>query len=687
MSRLLATLALCAFLCAGLARPVMGETTNQPLPAYPVYAVEAATFGTPPQAHALAARLREKGWLGARVIMLRDGNSRSWFIVLVDTATSRKEARVMAAALGRSGINAAVNQRNPELLRTRIVTPPELLIQETTPESPQSAGVAGSGWQARSASTAIVSQPDSTIVHRLGNSDDSTNARPAVRVHGKSAVGATGSTAGIPVEAPAGHPSSLATAGSSMDSGKDSNDRDAALAASQADPFVTTERDRLLMLARGTQRQGDLRGSIPYWQEAYTRWPQHEEVLDAYIDALIELENTSDAERLLRPWLARTPNNPLALRQAGRLELARGTPEAAVPYFERLVALEPNNADHMQDYANTLLEAGDKAGAMEAFSRAHDLRPAVDSAPADTLAELLAEYRPHLKQEYTWENQRGNNNTGTWAWALDTPVGDSLRMSLLYDLITVDSPAYDAEPSSFSEIQEKRVRLDYSPVSELTWRAGVGQAVGNNTQTETSEELGVIWNLHRGGRLSLMGQRGRPWYNTVDAARLGGNYDDVILDYTATLADVWRIELNGGLRRYMLDTTTYGTENEFIGSFGRQLFAAPEVVLSYQFQRSRFTYQDPGDDPHPVDMLERQDTHGLLLDMADWVTPSVGWFATAGVQQDVFKLSPSSFLGGGLRLRVGHRLELEAGYTYQSDTDTAYGGYAHVIKTMIQYTF
>ena len=118
-----------------------------------------------------------------------------------------------------------------------------------------------------------------------------------------------------------------------------------------------------------------------------------------------------------------------------------------------------------------------------------------------------------------------------------------------------------------------------------------------------------------------------------------------------------------------------------------QAGAVPEVVVSYQFQRSRFFYQSSDDDPLPVVMLEREDVHGLILDINEWLTPFAGWFVNAGVQQDVFKHSPSTSLGGGVRLRVGHRLEFEAGYTYQTDTDTANGGYAHTIKTLMQYTF
>lgn len=588
-------------------------------------AVETITYQTPRQALEEAARLRSRGWLGARVIMLRDGKSRPWYVVIADTPSTMKEARAIVVALGKAGLGANITRHAAQLVASRTVQDPAAPALEISNVAVGSPGPGKDTGQANDPVSVALQTPNNPL----------------------------------PGDAP----------------------------QDEVDPFTITERDRVIMLARAIQRQGDLRGSLTYWREALSRWPDDADVLDAYLEVLIDLEDTANAEKLLHPWLDRAPDNQQALRQMGRLEMARNRAAAGLPYFERLIQLAPANADHAADYAYALLEAGERVRAIEAISRAHDLRPTAESGPSDALAELLAAYRPHLKQEVTWLSQQQGSTTMSWAWALDTPVTDNLRMTLLYDLIESHSPAAETTDSFSREIQEKRIRLDYNPVSELTWRVGVGQSVDNDTQTETSQEAGVIWNLHRAGSLAMLGQRGRPWYNTVDAARLGGNYEDIILDYTTILADVWRLDINGGLRRYVLGSTTYGTEHEFIATMGRQLFAVPEVVVSYQFQRSRFFYQSSDDDPLPVVMLEREDVHGLILDINEWLTPFAGWFVNAGVQQDVFKHSPSTSLGGGVRLRVGHRLEFEAGYTYQTDTDTANGGYAHTIKTLMQYTF
>lgn len=644
-----------------------------------VIVVEGSTYPQPHQALHEAATLRTKGWLGARVIMLRDGNARPWYVVVVDTPATGKEARAIAAAVRRAGFGTDINRRPASLVATRTVADPAApQLADTTPQ------IAAAATPPLGAATVPLT-PQGTMSTLPSTRQQESSPAPAAAAVASDVASAPAAAAVVSGTAtvsasPAATSAVTATPAAPVISAPPDGEE-------EADPFAITERDRVIMLARSIQRQGDLRGSMRYWREALSRWPDDADVLDSYLEVLIDLEDTANAEQLLRPWLARTPDNLQALRQAGRLEIARGTPAASLPYFERLVALAPGNADHAADHANALLEAGERVRAIEALSRAHDLRPTAEPAPADTLAELLAAYRPHLKQEFTWLSQQQASTTISWAWALDAPVTDTLRMTLLYDLLESHSAATETTDTFSREIHEKRLRLEYTPVQDVTWRAGVGQSVDNDTQTETSQEAGVIWNIHRGGALSLLGQRGRPWYNTVDAARLGGNYDDIIVDYAATLADVWRVDVNGGLRRYTLGSTTYGTEHELIATLGRQLFAAPEVVLSYQFQRSRFFYQSPDDDPLPVVMLEREDVHGLLLDINDWITPSLGWFASASVQQDVFRHSPSTSIGGGLRLRVGHRLELEAGYTYQSDTGTADGGYAHTIKTLLQYTF
>jgi len=61
-------------------------------------------------------------------------------------------------------------------------------------------------------------------------------------------------------------------------------------------------------------------------------------------------------------------NDPQALVKRGLDAITRGEPEKAVEYFEKAVALKPNNADYHYRLANAQLQAGMRAGMFEGMS-------------------------------------------------------------------------------------------------------------------------------------------------------------------------------------------------------------------------------------------------------------------------------------------------------------------------------
>jgi tetratricopeptide (TPR) repeat protein len=77
-------------------------------------------------------------------------------------------------------------------------------------------------------------------------------------------------------------------------------------------------------------------------------------------------------------------NDPQALVQRGREAIAHGEPEKAVEFFEKAVALKPNNAEYHYRLANADLQAGMRAG-MFGDCRCYQKRRQSSSRPSSSI--------------------------------------------------------------------------------------------------------------------------------------------------------------------------------------------------------------------------------------------------------------------------------------------------------------
>src|SRR5713226_740709 len=73
-------------------------------------------------------------------------------------------------------------------------------------------------------------------------------------------------------------------------------------------------------------------------------------------------------------------NDAQALRQLGREAITHGEPEKAAEYFEKAVALKPNNADYHYQLANAYLQAGMSAGMFKGMSMGRKARAELERA-------------------------------------------------------------------------------------------------------------------------------------------------------------------------------------------------------------------------------------------------------------------------------------------------------------------
>ena len=77
-----------------------------------------------------------------------------------------------------------------------------------------------------------------------------------------------------------------------------------------------------------------------------------------------------EAEQAYRAILAREPENAAVGHMLGTLALDAGMPQAAVPILERVVMLDPVNADFQAQLGVSYLQSGRQDDALAAFDRA-----------------------------------------------------------------------------------------------------------------------------------------------------------------------------------------------------------------------------------------------------------------------------------------------------------------------------
>jgi len=74
------------------------------------------------------------------------------------------------------------------------------------------------------------------------------------------------------------------------------------------------------------------------------------------------------------------PNDAQALRKLGRDAITHGGPEKAAEYFEKAIALKPNNADYHYQLANAYILAATNVGMFDAISMGKKAKAGLERA-------------------------------------------------------------------------------------------------------------------------------------------------------------------------------------------------------------------------------------------------------------------------------------------------------------------
>jgi Flp pilus assembly protein TadD len=424
-----------------------------------------------------------------------------------------------------------------------------------------------------------------------------------------------------------------------------------------------------ILYARLLIENGHIRRGLARYRRLVREHPQRDDVRAGYVRALVELGRVDAALGVLRPWLARDPDNPDALRLAAEAALARDDPGRAALYFEHLSRLRPRDATARADAAFARQEAGDELRALRLFSESLDLDPDQPAARQAVREALLAR-RPRLVGEAGVLKQDGDAYTYSGSAGVSVPLLETTRLEAAYEHASITRPQEAAARGLDKELDQGRLTLRQALGEDLELRLGGGAFAG--FKSGFSQRVGLEWRPMDWGSFEVEGKRNQPWYDEIEATRYSGSYNEVLANLDGFVDD-WGFFAEAGLRRYYLSPwNLYGTRYRFNGAVTRRLLDSPELLVSYSYYITSFTYRH--NDQRPLDMVENEALHMLTASAGVQATPWLRAVLAVGGGQDQFKTKPTWMAAPRLEATIGPRVELTAGFEYRSQSDRIGGG-------------
>lgn len=442
-------------------------------------------------------------------------------------------------------------------------------------------------------------------------------------------------------------------------------------------PFGSTQRERDLMAARIATRTGKYPQGKKLYEKILAEHPGDEEVLEQYVDALVDALEYDLAQQLLADWMKRDPENPRPRRLLGLMFVRSGEYERSYAPFMDLLERDPGDIGVMADLGFAKLGGGDWQHALQLFSAVADEQPDNEVA-AQIVQELLIAHRPRLASDYVSEFRADDAVLSTWRSAFSSPLSDRWALDLNYGLIHVDRPSKAAQEPIEHTVQDWMLTARTLLHEHLTAYAGLGAVSGIGDRA--TSQAGLEWRVHRPGRILVLAEHNRPWTDRVDATRYEGFQDHASMAYDALFDDRWGLYLAAERYRYSILDHEYGRRNVGSGRLLRRLGWKPNLWLGYAYSFGTSEYDEAaprvlsGDTlVLPVALDREEESHSWFLTMDERLCSDLRLVLSAGAGQNTISGNAFFFGTGEFLVEVSNRLTVRAGLGYNSDKSSVGG--------------
>jgi len=456
-------------------------------------------------------------------------------------------------------------------------------------------------------------------------------------------------------------------------------------------PFGSTPREQKLIQARIATRTGHFPKGKKLYQQLLAEHPGDEEILEQYVDALVDAMEYELAGSLLADWLERDPDNPRPLRLLGLMFVRAGEYELSWTPFEDLLERDPGDIGTMADLGFAKLGGGDWQHALELFSGVAEEQPENEVA-AQMVQELLIAHRPRLNAEYRTELRADDAVLSTMAGGFSSPLSDRLALDLRYDVIHVERPSKDTQERIGHTVQDGMLTVRAVVFEDLDAFLGLGAVDGVGSRL--AQQAGLEWQVHRPGRILVLAERNRPWLDRVDATRFEGFQDHASLAYDALYDNLWGLYLSAERFRYKLLDEEYGRRNLGTARITRRLGWKPNLFAGYAYSFGSSGLEEDwplvlvdGVLTRPIGLDEDEESHSWFLTMDERICRNVRLLLSGGAGHNTMSGGSAFYFGSGeLLLEVSNRLTVRAGAGHNTDKSSV-GGETTTYTTGIIWIF
>lgn len=451
----------------------------------------------------------------------------------------------------------------------------------------------------------------------------------------------------------------------------------------QDDPRAPlSPRQRDLIIARILSRQGYYPDALKVYTRLVRHYPGDLAIYGYYAETLIDHGNYDRAQHALFRALQQSPDNVRLLSLKARVHLEHDDFRSTYPIFQKILEKQPDDLGTMADFAYAARSAGDWQRAMNLYRRILQADPDNDNAYR-AVSEIARERATILAAATRLYNQSGNSQTNSFTARYEAQLANRVRIEISQLAVDIRRLEQEFTPSIHKQLNLTETIVHYELSPRVKVYGGLAPYYGYRDSFAPS--AGLRYEIGRLGTAGAEYVHDMPWYDPVDAVLNDGNYDTLRFTYERFINDNWSVNFAAELWEYRLGDQHYGEKKTFSGQISRRLPIVPGLFISYGYFRSKFNYMD--EDFTPVVVLNNEAVHTVSLYLQRHICRYITLVLTGGVSQDEFKPRNNYFFAPSLRFRVGNRIELNTGFEYQSDENTADGGESTTFTTDLKILF
>ena len=449
------------------------------------------------------------------------------------------------------------------------------------------------------------------------------------------------------------------------------------------------ERQLDVIEARIASRMGDYERSLSLYSSLRRQYPADRYIWEDLVETLVDNWDYEWSLAELAGMKKAASLSPRAARLKARVYIETRSFERALEIIEEVKAENPRNAGVLADDAYIRSSLGDAAGALHHYSDVLDTGWENESV-RDASFQLQRELRPRLETGYRMDWKAGDASVQGVSAGFGAVVDHRGNLSAAVKHTTVFRPSGGGKAREIKEeLTEGLLKIRWPFGERWFGSASAGGYSGLNGGVTAG--VGLAYEYFNRFKFRMDYDDNLPWYDPVEAALYQGSQNRASASAEWIYRDRWVFNAMLEGIQYQLHGRepadgAYGNKIGAMAGLSRKISIKPELYVGYSFYLSRFSYaRDLNGAVRPVDMLTEETSHGLFTLCHVRFNPYLSMLMNGGYRYDTSRSLHSWSFMPSVLFHLRNRLELESGYEYISEAQTAAGGQSSAFNMKVRW--